>query len=232
MPPGRIGLIGGLSWESTASYYASFHELLGARAAPWTQPRLLIDSLNFAEVVEMQQRGAWDETGELLADSARRLVRGGASVIGIGANTMHVNFDAVESAVDVPVVDVRVAVAREARRHGGSLALLATKYVIDGDFYAAPLEAAGLEVVRPDPDQVLELQRVIFDELTRGIVTSSGRESVRAVARDCVARGASAVGLCCTEFGLLISEDDQEFAVVDSTRAHVRALLEAVALEG
>src|SRR5579863_7900866 len=112
MTESRIGIIGGLSWESTASYYRYFNELY-VGANEWSQPQLLIDSVDFGAIVPLQREGNWGATGDILAASARRLERAGATVLGIGANTMHVNFDHVQRSVSIPVVDVRDAVAKE-----------------------------------------------------------------------------------------------------------------------
>ena len=220
----RIGLIGGLSWESTATYYKYFN-LLSAKKNNWSQPELLIDSLNFGEIVPLQEKEDWAATGEILSDSARRLEKAGATVIGIGANTMHINFEAVQAAVQVPVVDVRSAVADEVVSRGFSkMALLGTKYVLEQSFYVDKLVARGVKVILPDSGQIEKLQSIIFDELTQGIVLAESKEFLIGVAEQSMAQGAQIVGLCCTEFGLLLDENEI-FPSVDSTKAHVRALL-------
>ena len=222
----RIGIIGGLSWESTASYYRYFNELY-VGANEWSQPQLIIDSVDFGTIVPLQREGNWEATGEILAASAQRLERSGATVLGIGANTMHLNFDRVQSAVAIPVVDVRDAVAKESLGSGHhTLALLGTKYLIEGEFYSDRLQDLGVTCVKPTEEQTERLQFIIFSELTRGAVTKGSRAYLREVASSCLERGASIVGLCCTEFGLLMSEDES-FPVIDSTKAHVRALLAA-----
>lgn len=222
----RIGIIGGLSWESTASYYRYFNELF-VGANEWSQPQLIIDSVDFGTIVPLQREGNWEATGEILAASAQRLERSGATVLGIGANTMHLNFDRVQSAVAIPVVDVRDAVAKESLGSGHhTMALLGTKYLIEGEFYSDRLQDLGLTCVKPTEEQTERLQFIIFSELTRGVVTKGSRAYLREVASSCLERGASIVGLCCTEFGMLMSEDES-FPVIDSTKAHVRALLAA-----
>jgi aspartate racemase len=222
----RIGIIGGLSWESTASYYRYFNELF-VGANEWSQPQLIIDSVDFGTIVPLQREGNWEATGEILAASAQRLERSGATVLGIGANTMHLNFDRVQSAVAIPVVDVRDAVAKESLGSGHhAMALLGTKYLIDGEFYSDRLQDLGVTCVKPTEEQTERLQFIIFSELTRGVVTKGSRAYLREVASSCLERGASIVGLCCTEFGMLMSEDES-FPVIDSTKAHVRALLAA-----
>jgi aspartate racemase len=222
----RIGIIGGLSWESTASYYRYFNELF-VGANEWSQPQLIIDSVDFGTIVPLQREGNWEATGEILAASAQRLERSGATVLGIGANTMHRNFNRVQSAVAIPVVDVRDAVAKESLGRGHhTMALLGTKYLIEGEFYSDRLQDLGVTCVKPTEEQTERLQFIIFSELTRGVVTRGSRAYLREVASSCLERGASIVGLCCTEFGMLMSEDES-FPVIDSTKAHVRALLAA-----
>lgn len=223
----RIGLIGGLSWESTASYYAMFNQLTSETSQPWVQPRLIIDSLDFSEIVGLQEDGDWDSAGQILADSARRLEAGGATVLGIGANTMHVNYQAVSDAVSVPVVDIRDAMASQLFALGAtSLSLLGTKYVMQEDFYSRHLEARGVTVVTPLADEIDELQTMIYDELTRGVVTDSSRDRFLAIAQGCRLRGGDVVGLCCTEFGMLVNADNAPWPIIDSMQAHVRALLD------
>jgi aspartate racemase len=226
MTQSRIGIIGGLSWESTASYYRYFNELF-VGVNEWSQPQLLIDSLDFGAIVPLQREGNWEATGEILAASAQRLERAGATVLGIGANTMHVNFTHVQDVVAIPVVDVRDAVAKESLGSGHhTIGLLGTKYLIEGDFYSEHLRELGVTPIKPTEEQTERLQFIIFSELTRGIVTKGSRAYLREVASSCLERGASIVGLCCTEFGMLMSEEEA-FPVIDSTKAHVRALLAA-----
>lgn len=225
----RIGLIGGLSWESTASYYKYFHELYVGGNNEWSAPEIIIDSVDFGSIVALQSVGDWSGTGAIVADAGRRLEMAGATVLGIGANTMHINYDDVCRAVSIPVVDVRDAVASEVLVRGhDTVALLGTKYLIDGSFYSDRLEHLGVRCVKPNDEQTKGLQAIIFNELTKGIVTDASRDFLTQVATSCRERGAQVVGLCCTEFGLLIAESD---TVIDSTRAHVRALLAHAASE-
>ncbi len=223
MTTSRIGLIGGVSWESTASYYKYFHELYAGGDNEWSAPEIIIDSIDFGSIVPLQKAGDWTGTGRVMTAAARRLETAGATVLGIGANTMHKNFDDVRRAVSIPVVDVRDAVASEVLTRGyDCVALLGTKYLIEGTFYSDRLEDLGVRCVKPNDVQTERLQALIFDELTKGVVTDSSRDYLNEVATSCHERGAQVTGLCCTEFGLLIAESD---AFIDSTRAHVRALL-------
>jgi len=223
----RIGLIGGMSWESTNTYYSLFNQLTAERSEPWVQPPLLIDSVNFGEIVAFQQVGDWSGSGRVLADCARRLEAGGATVLGIGANTMHMNFQDVVDAVSIPVVDIRDAMVKGLQDLGAnSLSLLGTRYVMEGDFYSSHLEARGVTVVKPSANEIDELQAIIFDELTQGVVTEKSRRLFFEIAENCRTRGGDIVGLCCTEFGMLVNERNAPWPYIDSTVAHVRALLD------
>jgi aspartate racemase len=223
MTQSRIGLIGGLSWQSTLSYYRYFHEMFTVGDNEWSAPKVIIDSLDFGSIVALQRADDWDGTGEILAHSAQRLEGAGATVLGIGANTMHINFDQVQRAVDIPVIDVRAVVASEALAGGhDTIALLGTKYVMERAFYSDKLEELGVRVIVPSAPQIDRLQTIIFTELTKGVVTDAARDDVRDIASSCRDRGATVVGLCCTEFGMLLEESK---TIIDTTRAHVRALL-------
>ncbi len=222
---GRIGLIGGLSWMATAEYYRYANQLYQGPTA-WSQPPMLIESVDFAAFVALQQANDWVATGERLVAAAQRLEGAGATVLAIGANTMHKTYDEVRDAVSIPVLDVRTCVANEVKAtRGSTLALLGTKYVLTQDFYVDALRAQGLAVVLPDAEEIDELQRLIYDELTRGVVRPESKAWLESLIARLIERGADAVGLCCTELGLLIEESDTPVPIIDSTKAHVRALL-------
>lgn len=223
----RIGLLGGMSWESTRTYYSLLNELTGQQLGAWHQPRVVIDSLDFSEIVAFQNRGDWNGSSAVLCDSARRLERAGATVLAITANTMHMNFEDVARSVTVEVLDIRDAIVDRMRLMGAtSLVLLGTRYLVENDFYSAHLEASGIRVVKPTRTQTEDLQTMIFDELTRGIVTDRSRSRFLTIADDCVRRGGEVAGLCCTEFGMFLDDREAPWPFIDSTEAHVRALLE------
>jgi aspartate racemase len=215
-----------MSWESTRTYYTLLNELTAESRGPWHQPPVLIDSLDFSEIVRLQQAGDWNATGRLLVASAQRLERAGATVLAITANTMHVNYVDVASSTRLPVLDIREVIVDELRQRGAtSMSLLGTKYIMEGDFFIEYFSNAGITTIVPEPDEQVELQRIIYEELTRGIVLADSRTSFLTVAEHCRRKGGDVVGLCCTEFGLLVDESTSAFPVIDSTRAHVRALL-------
>lgn len=222
----RIGLIGGLSWESTALYYAMLNRLSAEEHGSWQQPLILVDSVDFAEIVAFQRADDWAGATDVLVDSAKRLEAGGATVLAICANTMHISYDEVASAVSIPVVDVRDALVASIKERGAStVALLGTKYVMEGTFYSSHVERLGVKVVVPRADEMDELQSMIYDELTQGVVREASRSRFLEITQNCRARGGEVVGLCCTEFGLYVNHDNAPWLFVDSIEAHVEALL-------
>ena len=228
MTSGRIGLIGGMSWESTASYYAYANRLSRKEPSSWTQPRMVIDSIDFHDLATWSSEGNWDAVADLLVDSARRLEAAGASVIALAVNTPHIVADRVVVALSVPFVDIRDALIESLSTLGASsVAVLGTRYTMEEPFYATYLEERDIRVVIPTASEIDELHAMIYDELTLGIVRDATRERFAAIAVNCRNRGAEVVGLCCSEFGLVMEEDGAT-RVVDSMRAHVRALLRAI----
>jgi len=227
-----LGLLGGTSWESTAVYYAILNRGTAERLGPLRQPRLLLHSVDFAEVAALQAAGRWDVLAEQYADATRHLVSAGAEVLGICANTMHlVAADVVAAAGDARLVHVVDATAEGARRTGaGTVALLGTAYTMEQPFYADALRAAGLDVVLPAADDRAALQSLVYDELTRGIVRPQSRRALLDIVSRCAERGAEAALLACTEFQMLAQPGDPDAAVplVDTTSEHCRALLDAV----
>lgn len=218
-----IGLIGGMSWHSTASYYRIVNEEVARRLGGHTSARVVLQSLDFAEVREFQLAGDWDGAAGLLADAARRCVAGGADVVAICTNLMHKVAPQVEAAVDVPLLHIADAVADVARPPGWRrLGLLGARWVMEEDFYAARLARHGITALAPDADDRALVDRVIFDELTRGVVTDQSRAALVAVLDRLAAAGAHAAVLACTELELLL--DDGPLPLIRSADVHARAL--------
>jgi len=221
----RIGIIGGLSWHSTVSYYEDLHLLAQGKVNPWSQPKVIVDSVDFGLIAPLLQKGDFDATAEILIDSAKRLEAAGATVLAIASNTMHVNFDQVRESCSLPVVDVRASLVNEAKAKGlETIAVLGTKYLLEENYYVEGLKNLGLNVVLPDKNQADTLQRIIFEELTVGMIKPQSRDALIEISNSLLDRGADVIGLCCTEFGLLVSENET-FPTIDSTKAHVRDLL-------
>ena len=222
-----IGLIGGMSWHSTEAYYRRINEQVAARLGGHASALISLQSLNFADVRDAQVRGDWAGSAALLAEAAVRCEAGGADLVALCTNLMHKNFAALEGAVSVPAVHIADAVAGVANRAGAkTLGLLGARWVMEETFYADRLAEHGISVVVPDAAGRTEVDRVVFDEITRGRFLESSRASYVAIMRDLAAQGADAVVLACTEIGLLVSPDDAPLPVIDSATAHADLLVD------
>lgn len=224
-----IGLIGGMSWESTALYYRWINEAVrDARGANHSAP-LLLHSFDFEPIKAMQMRGEWEAMGELLARAAQGLERAGAEAIVICTNTMHKLAGEVSAAVSVPLIHLADATARAIGEAGhDKVALLGTRFTMEERFYRERLEGHGLEVLVPSHDRLGELNRIIYDELCCGSVLPQSRETYRATIGDLVAQGAQAVILGCTELTMLLGAADSPVPLFDTTAIHARAAADFV----
>ena len=222
-----IGLIGGMSWHSTEAYYRRINEQVAARRGGHASARIALQSLDFAEVRDHQVRDDWAGAGELLAEAARRCEAGGADLVAIATNLMHKVLPAVEAAVSVPAVHIADAVAAAAQRSGSTtLGLLGTSWVMEETFYADRLARHGIRVVVPHATDRAEVDRVVFEEITRGRFVDGSRERYVAIMRDLADRGAEAVALACTEIGLLVGPDQAPLPTIDSATAHADLLVD------
>lgn len=231
MSGGVVGLIGGMSWESSAEYYRLLNTGVRRRLGGHHCARSLMFTVDFAEIEELQRAGDWGAAGRILAGAARRLQDGGADVILLCTNTMHQVADEIEAAVDVPFLHLVDVTARRVREAGLSrVGLLGTRYTMEMPFYAERMaDRHGIEILVPGDDDRRLVHDVIYGELTQGRVLDASRAAYRGVIGDLAARGAEAVILGCTEITLLISPEDSPLPVFDSTRIHVEAALDAVA---
>lgn len=223
-----IGIIGGMSAESTKLYVDRLNAETRRRLGGLHSADLLVRSVDFADIAVMQSAGQWDEAGAFLADIAVRLERAGADIILLATNTMHKVADRIEDAVSVPFVHIADATgARIAARGLKRPALLATAFTVEESFYTGRLtERFGLEAVIPTADQRALIHRVIYEELCRGIVSEASRAAFVEIARSCVARGADCVILGCTEVGLLLNDDNVPVPVFDTACIHADTALD------
>ena len=224
----RIGLIGGMSWESTALYYRLLNQGVAARLGGLHSADLVLASVDFAPIARLQADGRWDEAGGVLAERARQLEAAGAELLVLCTNTMHQVAPAIEAAVTVPllhIIDVTAAAARKAglRRLG----LLATGFTMGQPFYRDRLATHDLDAIVPDAAGRELVHRIIYDELCRGVITEDSRRRVRAVVEDLVARGADGIILGCTEIELLVGPADSPVPVLPTTALHAAAALDA-----
>lgn len=228
----RIGLLGGMSWESSAEYYRLINEETRARLGGLHSADCVLRSVDFAEIEGMQRAGAWNQAGARLAVEARSLVASGAELLVLCTNTMHKVADAIADAVEIPLVHIADTTAGAVRVAGlSTVGLLATAYTMEQDFYVGRLRGRhGLGVLLPDERDRRVVHDVIYDELCLGVIKNSSRRAYRDVITSLVERGAEGVLLGCTEIGLLVGRDDASVPVFDTTRLHARRAVE-LALE-
>ena len=224
----RIGLLGGMSWESTAVYYRLLNEGARARRGGLHSADLVLRSVEFGEVAARQAAGDWIALGAQLATEAKSLVAAGAEVLGIATNTMHLVAPQVADAAGVPLVHiVDVVGAAAAARGVRAVGLLGTDYLMTSSLYPERLAAHGIDVLVPDEADRAVVHGVIYDELCQGVVREESRQRYREIVTRLADRGAAAVVLGCTEIDLLITQSDVETSLLDSTALHAEALLDA-----
>jgi aspartate racemase len=223
----KIGLLGGMSWESSALYYEILNEAVRDRLGGYHSARVLMSSVDFAEVEAMQAAGEWEAAGRLLAAEAAALEAAGAECVVLCTNTMHKVADAVRDAVGIPFLHLADTTATAAARAGlSTLGLLGTAFTMEQDFYRDRLAGHGFTVLTPDAGDRAEVHRIIYDELCLGIVRDESRKIYREVIARLAGRGADGVVLGCTEIELLVSADDSPVAVLPTTRLHVEAAID------
>lgn len=228
LQPRVIGLLGGMSWESSALYYRLLNEMMAERLGGLHSARCVLSSVDFADIEQLQAAGAWDQAGALLADAARGLQAAGADLLLLCTNTMHKVAPAIQAAVDIPLLHLADATAAAVRRAGlTTVGLLGTAFTMEQTFYRDRLAGHGLTVLVPDAADRAVVHRIIYDELCRGVVLEPSRAAYRAVIDRFAAAGAQGVILGCTEIELLISDADSRVPVFPTTRLHVEAAVEA-----
>lgn len=220
-----IGLIGGMSWESTVTYYQIINETVKRELGGLHSAKILLYSVDFAEIEACQAKGEWEKSAGILSEAAVKLEKAGADHIVICTNTMHKVAPEVQRHISVPLIHIAEATAGELKKHGISkVGLLGTRYTMTQDFYKSKLTGAGIEVLIPDREGIETVHRVIYDELCLGIISEESRRQYLAVIDALAQNGAQAVILGCTEIGLLIRQQDVSLPVFDTTRIHaVRA---------
>lgn len=222
-----IGLIGGMSWESTVTYYQIINETVRDGLGGLHSAKILLYSVDFAEIEECQAKGEWERSGEILADAAMRLESAGADFIVICTNTMHKVVNQIQAKIRIPIVHIADATAEALLQVGiTKTALLGTKYTMTQDFYKDRLVQKGISVVIPNEKEIEKVNDVIYNELCLGIVSDESREDYIRVIERLKEEGAQAVILGCTEIGLLISQSDSVLPVFDTTQIHAKAAAE------
>lgn len=228
----RIGLLGGMSWESTIEYYRLVNELVAEQLGGLHSADCLLRSVDFAEVEVLQRENRWAEAGERLAREAQQLEAAGAELLVLCTNTMHKVAAEIELAITIPFVHIADTTAAAVRGDGlERVGLLATAYTMEQDFYVGRLRNEhGLQVITPPPDDRKLVHDVIYEELCRGVVSDRSREQYRRIMAGLADRGAQGILLGCTEIDLLVGAEDSPVPVYDTTRLHAeRAVTLALA---
>ncbi|MBK7079975.1 MAG: aspartate/glutamate racemase family protein [Betaproteobacteria bacterium] len=227
-----IGLIGGMSWESTVPYYRQINETVRERLGGLHSARLVLYSVDFHDIERLQHAGDWQAAGALLAGAARAVQAAGASFLVLCTNTMHNVAPAIEAAVTIPLLHIADPTAAEIKRTGHStVGVLGTRFTMEQAFYRDRLsERHGLRVVVPGPEDRETVHRIIYQELCLGVVTAESRGAYRRILAKLAAQGAQAIILGCTEISLLVTQQDSAVPLFDTTALHARAAaLEALA---
>ena len=216
-----LGVLGGMSWTSTAEYYRLINQGVATRLGGLHSARLLVHSVDFEPVAAMQRDGDWDGTAAVLVEAARGLERGGAEGLLLATNTMHKVADQLEAAIGIPLLHIADATAARVVADGrDTVGLLATAFTMEQDFYTGRLRDHGLEVLIPDAAERADVHRIIYDELCLDVVNDSSRSRYREVMAGLTQRGAEGIILGCTEIGLLVGADDSMVRLYDTAAIH------------
>ncbi len=227
-----IGLIGGMSWESSAEYYRIINQHVRDQLGPLRSAQIVMYSVDFGPVEQAQHAGRWDDAALILEDAARRLQAGGAECVVLCTNTMHRVAPRIEAAVSIPFLHIADAAGRAAVEAGTlTVGLLGTAFTMEQDFLKSRLTDHGLTVLVPDADERQAVHRIIYDELCVGVISDASRQVYQRVIESLAARGAQAIILGCTEIGLLIKPQNSNLPLLDTTELHAQAAV-AFALQG
>jgi aspartate racemase len=223
-----IGLLGGMSWESTQSYYRALNEGIKAGLGGLHSAKIALFSVDFAEIEALQHQGEWDKTADILGDAALSVQRAGADFLLICTNTMHKVAPQIQARIDIPVLHIADATARVLSTDGVKrVGLLGTRFTMEQDFYKARLQAQGIDVLIPEEHERAVIHDVIYSELCLGIINDAAKHQYLDIVARLAANGAQAIILGCTEIALLIQQQDTDVPLYDTTAIHSR---QAIAL--
>lgn len=229
-----IGLLGGMSWESTVPYYRIINDTVKENLGGLHSAKLVLYSVDFHEIAQLQRAGAWEAAAMVLARGARALRAAGADFLVICTNTMHKVADTIEAAADIPVFHIVEPTAEEIKRHGiTKVGLLATRFTMEEDFYKSRFrERHDIEMLVPDEADRDVVHGIIFDELCRGVVREESRSAYRDIIQRLVDRGAQGIVLGCTEISMLVWPEDSPVPVFDTAALHARKAAEWALVNG
>lgn len=216
-----IGLIGGMSWESTVTYYQVINQMVGKSLGGLHSAKTLLYSVDFQEIEHCQSNGEWDKSALILIDAAKRLELAGADFIVICTNTMHKVADQIKAAIDIPILHIADVTAQHLIKENiQTVALLGTKYTMEQDFYKSKLTNKGLKVLIPDEQDRIIINQIIYNELCHGIIKPSAKQAYLDIIDKLIKQGAQGVILGCTEIGLLIQQTDCLTPLFDTALLH------------
>lgn len=223
-----IGILGGMSWESTTTYYQLLNQMVRARLGGLHSADILLRSFDFAPIANLQSEGNWERAAEVMSETAVALEKAGAGCLLIGTNTMHICADAVQAALSIPLLHIADVTAEAIKLRGSkSPLLLATRFTMEKDFYKGRLsDKHGIEIHVPDPCEREDVHRIIYDELCQGVISADSRARYLDIIAAAKAGGADGVIFGCTEVGLLISPSDFDLPAFNSTELHAQAAVD------
>lgn len=218
-----IGLIGGMSWESTVTYYQILNRVVKDKLGGLHSAKCLLYSVDFQEIEECQANGEWEKSGNILAEAAKNLEKAGADFIIICTNTMHKVVPQIEKEIEIPILHIAKAAGVELRRQGiDKVGLLGTKYTMQQDFYKENLKSKQVDVIIPDKQDMEIVNSVIYQELCQGIISEKSKNEFLRIIDGLMKKGAQGIILGCTEIGLLVNQEDTEIPVFDTTYIHAK----------
>ncbi|MCK4264440.1 MAG: aspartate/glutamate racemase family protein [Candidatus Aminicenantes bacterium] len=223
-----IGLIGGMSWESSLEYYRIINETVKEKLGGFHSAKCLMYSVDFEEVEKLQRHGKWDEATALMIDAAQRVKKGGADFVVICTNTMHKMAEEVQSSINIPLLHIADVTAERIKAQGlKKVGLLGTKFTMEEDFYKGRLiKKHGLEVMIPDDEEREAINNILYNELCMGEIKKISKDKFKKIIDNLVLKGAEGIILGCTEIPLLIDKEDYEIPLFDTTRIHAEAAVE------
>ena len=224
-----IGLIGGMSWESSIEYYRIINQVVQKKLGGVHSAKIVLISLDFAEIEDLQNSGDWEEATRIMVEAARRVEKGGADLILICTNTMHLMAEEVQEKINIPLLHIADATARAVKQKElNTIGLLGTRFTMEKEFYRGRLETHHqLMVLIPDQEQREKVHQVIYEELVQGIIDDDSLKIYQEVIDSLVERGAQGIVLGCTEIGLLVKPEDVLVPVFDTMEIHALAAVEA-----
>ena len=216
-----IGLIGGMSWESTVTYYKIINETVKEKLGGLHSAKCILYSIDFQEIEECQANGNWEKSGEILGEAANNLEKAGADFIVICTNTMHKVINQIKEKISIPILHIAEMTAEKILEKGlKNIALLGTKYTMEQDFYKSKLIEKGINVIIPDKNDIKIINKVIYDELCLGTINSNSKKKFLEIVDKLRSKGAEGIILGCTEIGLFIKNEDTDVPLFDTAVIH------------